>query len=148
MWHGIQMRVLFCSIFLINSLNLQGALLEVQINNISDDGVLHLAVYDSKEVFESDRGDKPGPQKGIVGGIIKFIKKGTFQETIELPDGKYAIGLYIDSNKNEKLDSNFFGVPNEQYGFSNNALGRFGPPSFESASFQLNEYKKISIDLK
>jgi uncharacterized protein (DUF2141 family) len=39
-------------------------------------------------------------------------------------------------------------VPNEQYGFSNNALGRFGPPSFESASFQLNEYKKISIDLK
>ena len=108
MWHAIQMKVLFCSIFLINTLNLQGALLEVQINNISDDGVLHLAVYDSKEVFESDRGDKPGPQKGIVGGIIKFIKKGTFQETIELPDGKYAIGLYIDSNKNEKLDSNFF----------------------------------------
>ncbi len=53
MWHAIQMRVLFCSIFLINTINLQGALLEVQINNISDDGVLHLAVYDSKEVFES-----------------------------------------------------------------------------------------------
>ena len=40
--------------------------------------------------------------------------------------------------KNEKLDTNFFGIPKEQFGFSNNAKGRFGPPSFESASFELD----------
>ena len=142
------MRILYFSLFLINSLSLQGAFLEVKINNISKEGILHLAVYDSKETFESDRGDKSGPQNGIVGGLIKLIKKGTFLETIELPNGKYAIGLYIDSNENEKLDSNLFGMPTEQIGFSNNVLGRFGPPSFESASFELKEYKKVTIDLK
>ncbi len=46
-----------------------------------------MAVYDSIKYFESFISlDKPGPQKGIVGGIIKFIKK---QEAIELPDGKF-----------------------------------------------------------
>ena len=142
------MRILYFSLFLINSLSLQGAFLEVKINNISKEGILHLAVYDSKETFESDRGDKSGPQNGIVGGLIKLIEKGTFLETIELPNGKYAIGLYIDSNENEKLDSNFFGMPTEQFGFSNNVLGRFGPPSFESASFEVKEYKKVTIDLR
>ena len=142
------MRILYFSLFLINSLSLQGAFLEVKINNISKEGILHLAVYDSKETFESDRGDKSGPQNGIVGGLIKLIEKGTFQETIVLPNGKYAIGLYIDSNENEKLDSNFFGMPTEQFGFSNNVLGRFGPPSFESASFEVKEYKKVTIDLR
>ena len=142
------MRILYFSLFLINSLSLQGALLEVKINNVSNEGILHLAVYDSKETFESDRGDKSGPQNGIVGGVIKLIEKGTFLETIELPNGKYAIGLYIDSNENEKLDSNFFGMPTEQFGFSNNVLGRFGPPSFESASFEVKEYKKVTIDLR
>jgi uncharacterized protein (DUF2141 family) len=56
--------------------------------------------------------------------------------------------LYVDSNKNEKLDTNFFGIPKEQFGFSNNAKGRFGPPSFESASFELDALKEISINLE
>ena len=52
--------------------------LEIQINNISKGGILHLAVYDSKEVFESDRGDQPGPQPGIVAGIVKEVSTGVF----------------------------------------------------------------------
>ena len=72
------------------------------------------------------------------------VYKGKF----ELPDGIYAIGLYVDSNKNEKLDTNFLGIPTEQFGFSNNAKGRFGPPSFESASFELDAFKEISINLE
>ena len=27
---------------------------------------------------------------------------------------------FVDSNGNKKLDKNFFGIPKEQYGFSNN----------------------------
>ena len=54
--------------------------LEIQINNISMGGILHLAVYDSKEVFESDRGDQPGPQPGIVAGIVKEVSTGVFTE--------------------------------------------------------------------
>ena len=83
-------------------------------------------------------------KKGYEEGIEKGVYKGKF----ELPDGIYAIGLYVDSNNNEQLDTNFFGIPTEQFGFSNNAKGRFGPPLFESASFELDALKEISINLK
>ena len=121
--------------------------LEIEINNITKSGILHLGVYDSKKVFESDRGDKPGPQPGIVTGIVKKVSKGVFKEEIEVPSGTYAIGLYIDANENEKMDTNFLGIPKEQFGFSNDAKGSFGPPSFESASFEVNQSKKIVINL-
>ena len=121
--------------------------LEIQINNISKGGILHLAVYDSKEVFESDRGDQPGPQPGIVAGIVKEVSTGVFTEIIDVPSGIYAIGLYIDANKNKKLDTNFLGIPKEQFGFSNDARGTLGPPDFESASFELIKYKKMTINL-
>ena len=121
--------------------------LEIEINNIAKPGILHLGVYDSKKVFESDRGDKPGPQPGIVAGIVKKVSKGVFKEEIKVPSGTYAIGLYIDANENEKMDTNFLGIPKEQFGFSNDAKGSFGPPSFESASFELVKSKKIVINL-
>ena len=126
---------------------MSGDTLEIEINNIAKPGILHLGVYDSKKVFESDRGDKPGPQPGIVAGIVKKVSKGVFKEEIKVPSGTYAIGLYIDANENEKMDTNFLGIPKEQFGFSNDAKGSFGPPSFESASFELVKSKKIVINL-
>ena len=56
-----------------------GDTLEIEINNIAKPGILHLGVYDSKKVFEFDRGDKPGPQPGIVAGIVKKVSKGVFK---------------------------------------------------------------------
>ncbi len=120
-----------------------GDTLEIEINNIAKPGILHLGVYDSKKVFESDRGDKPGPQPGIVAGIVKKVSKGVFKEEIEVPSGTYAIGLYIDANENEKMDTNFLGIPKEQYGTSNNLLFL----DFEAASFVINTYEKVQIDL-
>ena len=134
--------------FFFNTSFINAALLEVEVDNILEEGILHLAIYNSKETFESDKGDKRGPQEGIIEGVIKFVKTGISSEKFELPNGIYAIGISVDSNKNNILDTNFFGMPKEQFGFSNNAFGRFGPPSFESASFQINDYKKISVKLK
>ena len=45
--------------------------------------------------------------------------------------GRYAIAVYHDVNGNGRLDKTLF-VPNEPYGFSNDA-GRSGIPSFEGA---------------
>ena len=80
--------------------------LEIQVNNISKGGILHLAVYDSKEVFESDRGDQPGPQPGIVAGIVKEVSTGVFTEIIDVPSGIYAIGLYTVSYTHLTLPTN------------------------------------------
>lgn len=113
--------------------------LTIKVANIKHEGVLYAAVYNDKEVFESDKGDNSQQRPGIVGGLVKKVTVGEAEGTIELEAGTYSIGFFIDKNDNEKLDTNFLGVPKEQFGFSNDAMGRFGPPSFEAASFNLDE---------
>ena len=140
------MKYFRCLSFILCSFQLSAATLDVEIQGITDGGALHLAVYNSKEVFESDRGDKPGSQTGIEAGVVKKIGKGTYKGSFEIPPGIYAIGVYIDENDNEKLDTNFLGIPKEQYGFSNNAKA-FGIPKFEAASFVIEKYKKVQIRL-
>jgi uncharacterized protein (DUF2141 family) len=63
-----------------------------------------------------------------------------------VPYGGYAIQAYHDENGNKKLDSNVFGIPTERYGFSNDALGSFGPPRYEEAEFKLASVA-ITIDI-
>jgi uncharacterized protein (DUF2141 family) len=56
-----------------------------------------------------------------------------------VPRGDYALKIFHDENDNQKLDTNFVGMPREKFGFSNDAMGRFGPPSFEQARFRFEE---------
>lgn len=53
----------------------------------------------------------------------------------DLPSGNYAIAILHDENDDQKMNTNFFGLPKEGYGFSNNVMGTFGPPSHSKASF-------------
>lgn len=50
-----------------------------------------------------------------------------------LPEGPLAISLFQDANANGRLDMNAMGIPVEPFGFSNDAVGNFGPPKFEQA---------------
>jgi uncharacterized protein (DUF2141 family) len=36
------------------------------------------------------------------------------------------------------MDTNFLGIPKEDYGCSNNARGFMGPPKWKDAKFQIN----------
>lgn len=65
----------------------------------------------------------------------------------DLPDGDYAISLFIDRNANGKLDSNAMGMPTEPYAFSNDAIGNFGPPSFDKAKFSVSGDTRAVIRL-
>lgn len=56
--------------------------------------------------------------------------------------GEYAFKYFHDENNNNKLDCNWMKIPKEGYGFSNNAIGKFGPPDFEDYLFKLKENKK------
>lgn len=58
---------------------------------------------------------------------------------------KYAIRYYHDENQNGKMDANLVGKPTEGYGFSNNVIGKFGPPPFEKWLFDLDGNKKIVL---
>ncbi|MEM7437048.1 MAG: DUF2141 domain-containing protein [Myxococcota bacterium] len=50
--------------------------------------------------------------------------------------GEYAVSVFLDMNKNGKLDTNAIGSPSEPWGVSRNAKSkRFGPPIFKDAKF-------------
>jgi len=52
-----------------------------------------------------------------------------------IPEGTYGLSAFHDKNDNGKLDTNFVGMPIEDYCASNNARGFMGPPSFNDAKF-------------
>jgi len=56
-----------------------------------------------------------------------------------VPPGTWAVLAYQDENSNGELDRNLIGIPSENYGFSRDARGRFGPPSFEDAAMSVRD---------
>lgn len=103
-------------------------------------GNVRAAVFDDPKAFP--KAMLQG-QKSQVGDSAVTL---TFKD---LPKGRYAVSAYQDLNLNDKLDTNAFGMPKEPYGFSQKARGRFGPPSFEEASFEFgNEDKTIHIQVE
>lgn len=91
---------------------------------------------------------KSFPKTMLMGQKTQASESAVTLTFTGLVAGKYAVSAYQDLNLNDKLDTNAFGMPREPYGFSQDARGRFGPPSFDDASFQLgNESKTIHIHL-
>jgi uncharacterized protein (DUF2141 family) len=91
-------------------------------------GSLMVALYDSADSFLQKPARASGQPAAASGNQIVFK---------DLPEGDYAFALYHDANANGKLDRNLVGIPTEDYAFSNNALGKMGPPNFEMAKFTI-----------
>ena len=65
----------------------------------------------------------------------------------DLDPGTYAVSVVYDEDNNGKLNTGLFGIPTEPVGVSNNAKGKFGPPSYEDAAFELTASNTIRIRL-
>lgn len=63
-----------------------------------------------------------------------------------------AIAVFQDLNGDGKLTKNGFGLPIEPYGFSNNARGLLGPPSFSQAMITIFDQRDpaecVEIELR
>lgn len=128
-------------IFLLLSLPFStiAAVVEIEVNGISVmEGHLLVVLCQGKEAY--DDGESRYFRKQRVTSASHNI---VFEQ---VDPGEYAVKLYHDENDNGKLDKNFIGIPKEGYGFSNNG-GRFGSPSFEKASFVVEENTMLSIKL-
>jgi uncharacterized protein (DUF2141 family) len=108
----------------------------IEINNLSNNkGKVLLEVYN-------------GDKKVIARMKGNIEKNSCFISVNDLSPGRYAFRYFHDENDNEKLDTNWMGIPKEGFGFSNNALGTFGPPAFEKWIFELEADKKIICNPK
>ena len=115
--------------------------LEVTVANVKDTtGTVRVGIFRDESTFLKD---------AFVGKIVK-ASKGEVKVVFEsVPAGKYALSVIHDENRNGELDSNFIGIPREGFGFSNDAMGTFGPPGFEKCTFQVNtEAKKMTVTMR
>ena len=107
--------------------------LVVEINGIeNDEGRMMVALCNSAENFSDSDSAFAGAQVQINSGVAMI----NFNS---IPFGEYAIKTFHDEDSNGELDTNFLGIPSESYGFSNNASGSFGPPSWDQAKFTFNQ---------
>ena len=129
--------------------NISADELTIKLLGQNKPGILNLAIYDNAEAYDRSVKGEGRSEGGFFSGIDSFIElKESHEFVINLPEGIYAIALFIDANKNMKIDKNFLGIPKEQYGFSNNAMGNLSGPSFEQAKFQVKGNSIQNIKLK
>jgi len=103
-------------------------------------GSLMLKLVDSDAAWNSQA--KPVAARKVAA------EKGEMQFRFsDLPEGVYAVQVMHDENDNDKLDTNFLGIPSEGYGFSNNpqVMRR---ATFEEARFELKADATITIRLR
>ncbi|MBO0591530.1 DUF2141 domain-containing protein [Cellulophaga sp. E16_2] len=116
--------------------------LKVNVQNVSNaNGHIHIAVYNSSDgflAFDQVYTSKTGV--AVHGTTVIVID--------DILEGTYALAVFHDENSNEKLDTNFLGIPKEHVGFSNSKMKTFGPPSFKECSFVLQGDKEIKVTIK
>lgn len=116
----------------------EGHSIEVKISNLkSNDGKLLIGLYNSEDAFLSTT------FMSELGVISNKESSVVFKN---VPSGSYAVSYVHDANDNDKMDTNFVGIPKEDYGCSNNATGFMGPPKWIDAKFELKSDKSIIIN--
>ena len=137
-------NILFTLPFIIflplNSLS-QDCQLEVKVFGLEkNNGQMLIAVFDNKEDFL---------EKDLMHSKVQVGKENYVVTCFNnLVPGIYSISVIHDIDKNEKLNTVLFGPPTEPYGFSNDAKGFLGPPSFEDTSFEIKKGEKKKIEIK
>ncbi len=113
----------------------------VNISGIeNNDGIVRIGLYNTESTF-------PTYGKHFKGAEPKANSSGVSYTFTNIPVGTYAIAVWHDKNKDKTMNKNFFGAPTENYGFSRNIYGSFGPPDFSEVSFKVTSGKQIKLKI-
>ena len=106
-------------------------------------GSLIIAWYDNADEFTK-------PKKALYQHVVKTNGEGSVSTVFtNIPKGEYAIAMYFDENDNNKMDTNFLGIPIERYGFSNNKYFATRACTYDEAKFSIKQdNQKITVKLK
>jgi uncharacterized protein (DUF2141 family) len=116
--------------------------LEITVTNIRNStGTIKWAVFKNETQFKKY-------DDYVDAGYVNAKQGNVIITTKNIPDGNYAISVYHDENNNSEIDFNFLGLPTEGFGFSNNPVIYFGPPSFRECCFDKSGKKNVSIKVK
>jgi len=118
--------------------------LTLQVTDVKNDqGLVRVLLFKGEAGFPDDEA------KAFKSASVKIKDGKAVVDFGPVPEGTYALSVFHDSQNTGKLRTNAFGIPRDGYGFSNNAMGTFGPPSFEKAAFKVTAGKNnVSIKLR
>jgi uncharacterized protein (DUF2141 family) len=132
-----------CGIILVSFRTKPEEGIRVSVTNLrNNDG--HVLV----SLFKDGAGYPDEAEKAIRKGKVIIRENKAWIIFTGLPPGNYAVAILHDENDDMKMNKNGFGIPKEGYGFSNNVMGTFGPPSFTRASFRFGEEKFTEVSIK
>lgn len=128
----------WCLMWLIPFWGMSQNSLSIEIQGVkSSSGTINIAIYNQAEgflkfddVFKAER--------------VAANKESTQFTITDLPNGEYAVAIFHDENANDKLDTNWLGIPKESIAFSNAKIKTFGPPSYKECAFNMDR----DMDLK
>lgn len=105
------------------------------------EGDLYTAVFDGPDTFLADGAATQSARQRMNGAAVTA-------RFADLPAGRYAVSVFVDTNGNGELDTNLVGRPTEPYGFSRDARGSLGAPGFEDAAVEVNDDTTLTINLR
>ena len=130
----VQIRILAIYLFMapLSFLSAQSALTVDILNFESNRGVVIVDLMDKNEESVRDTTCQILDHRSTI--VFKDLKNGL-----------YAIRYFHDENENDELDTNILGIPKEGFGFSNDAMGRFGPKDFSEWLFEVSGDTKVRM---
>lgn len=109
------------------------------VNQIKPEmGTVYFAMYSSENDFASRKPFLTRNASAAEGAVEVIFNN--------VPEGIYAITCFHDKNGNGQMDFSPNGMPEENYGSSNNVMN-FGPPRFSDAKFEVSG-KDLTFEIK
>ncbi len=99
-------------------------------------GPIRVAVFTAENEFPNH---ETAAHKVVLPGVSETVEG----EVNQMPSGPVAIAAFQDLNNDGILNRSSFGIPSEPYGFSNNARGQMGPPSFSQAQVPVGKNSAV-----
>ena len=120
----------FAGLMAVTGLDASAATLTLKVSGVrSSDGHLVVLVEESADGWNGRQKEAARVRIKASAGEVKYRFEG-------LPAGDYAVQIFHDENDNGDLDKNLFGIPSEDYGFSQNP-NVWRRATFDEAKFDL-----------
>ena len=119
----------------------QGKIIVIVTNIENNKGVCKTCLFANAASFAGK-----GPALKCADAIIRNEKASHVFDGV--PPGVYAIAVFHDANRNNKMDKNFFGIPSEGYGASKNKLPFASAPTFKENRFVVVDKETVSLGIR
>ncbi|MEA5503988.1 DUF2141 domain-containing protein [Halotia wernerae UHCC 0503] len=113
-------------------------------------GIRHQKGEICLRVYASEKGFPMSDTSEVQSGCTEITGSSVRKDFYGLKPGNYAVAVVDDQNGNKKLDTDFFGIPTEGFGISNNPTVSIttGTPKFSKSSFSMTKSTTVNIFMK